>query len=1137
MGSRAAHNWKRRPAVCKKLDLPSQALQSLLLRACSGRNCSRSCGLGICQKVCVGHSVRPAVSVLRYGKGKGKGQSKADRKTGLDGGRQRSRFSKGSCIGLFRWEACGRGQRRKWQAARLPPVRSTLWAGCPVLLIAPGGYVSRKTRRRAARLDWHKLATRTDEVLEAVSNHAPSSQEVEAVRSEIANVAELKVAAAELRKEVDARHAKVSWYEELFQATRLAKLTGAKVPDVDWTLIADRINKRFKYKPGKDAFCPAHYFTYEDWFLRALSPATLERCLSQAALAEVCSPVQGKAWEQVPSGEMSLKISVIAVSELLQVLDGKHLVQLRLRWPDYHRVHSPVDGKILAIDCYQKDELFPGAESLTVFSFSTPFGLVRLLCIGEWSVQSFVALGKIGDQVAKMDELGHFDLGSQVILSLPDGMDVCLEGSPKLFPGDPIAVVRSHSEKKAVPTLGRGRPTPCSTFGGQSCKPEADEVLDQKAPRSSVRGADPGTMRPVQDSLRVRPEKYKVENGMHQGEGRYVKKVKRLRKVRGEVATFVEPDACAASACCSSFVQKAEAEEHKTLSTSGTWYFSHSGTEESVTAIVPAETVLASTPAVVHGWCMKWKETASGTKPYLDQASSERTCARGTAYMLSEPGMTSKEPRGRKVLKKSLLKLKQTARVVCPGSLTERFIACGRASAYSALTAFERRLLSTGQLSRSLSTKSKSPEDADVLPLSARRLEADPKAYHQAAISAEGSLPARAVSRLWSVDAALETDALWPLCPERLQLAQRLQCQKGLRRRSDRYMREVLTPLIDQSVLSAAWTMAEPLPQLQHEKITCSGSQALCALSNYVISLSLGGLTGVKAAIPMLLVAIGSKLSDRFPLHLEDTWLDSWICIVVLGLLLILELVSDCIPALASCQDCAMLVAKPVLSFTMALAPSYGSQYGISSATGWLAAFSAGGLALVVAVIKAAWTLACDSCSGGCCSQVRSAVEHALTSILTLFVFFVGVIAAGVVVAGFAALIGYYVTARRREGKPMLPHEVATKSPDCCGDNADSGTDSESAEDDDELNAGWLESGSLGSGKAVGDRLLRGMDGSYEAGRGFGPLEASLAAASVLTVGWRSRIRKLPLSILRRRNSGACSCACARASALVWVRT
>ncbi|CAE7245040.1 unnamed protein product [Symbiodinium natans] len=103
----------------------------------------------------------------------------------------------------------------------------------------------------------------------------------------------------------------------------------------------------------------------------------------------------------------------------------------------------------------------------------------------------------------------------------------------------------------------------------------------------------------------------------------------------GQVATFVEPDACAASACCSSFVHRAE--DQQALSTSGAWYFSHSGSEESVSAIVPGDMVLASTPAVVHGWCMKWKDTDSGTKPYLDQ-SLERTCARGTAFMLSEPG-------------------------------------------------------------------------------------------------------------------------------------------------------------------------------------------------------------------------------------------------------------------------------------------------------------------------------------------------------------------------------------------------------------------------------------------------------------------------------------------------------------------
>ena len=46
-----------------------------------------------------------------------------------------------------------------------------------------------------------------------------------------------------------------------------------------------------------------------------------------------------------------------------------------------------------------------------------------------------------------MDELGHFDLGSQVILSLPE-VDVCFEGSPRLFPGDPIASKRCSPSGK-----------------------------------------------------------------------------------------------------------------------------------------------------------------------------------------------------------------------------------------------------------------------------------------------------------------------------------------------------------------------------------------------------------------------------------------------------------------------------------------------------------------------------------------------------------------------------------------------------------------------------------------------------------------------------------------------------------------
>ncbi|CAK9036872.1 unnamed protein product [Durusdinium trenchii] len=152
--------------------------------------------------------------------------------------------------------------------------------------------------------------------------------------------------------------------------------------------------------------------------------------------------------------------------------------------------------------------------------------------------------------------------------------------------------------------------------------------------------------------------------------------------------------------------------------------------------------------------------------------------------------------------------------------------------------------------------------------------------------------------------------------------------------------------------------MADQMPGaeesvLLHPKVICTGSEALCALSNYLITTSLGGLSGIKGTIPILMVAIGSRISDRCPLHLEDTWLESWVSIGMLSALLLLEILADCIPALASCSDSLMLLIKPLLSVALALSPSYGNLYGISSFVGWLAAFSSALLAILVAFMKA----------------------------------------------------------------------------------------------------------------------------------------------------------------------------------------
>ncbi|CAJ1353883.1 unnamed protein product, partial [Effrenium voratum] len=295
-------------------------------------------------------------------------------------------------------------------------------------------------------LDWEEMAMRTEASMKRICSYDPAAHEVQAVQDELGRLAKQEDSeeGATARAQMDAQHAKVTWYEQLFQETRSARLRGVPEPDVDWNLMADRINKRFKYKPGRGAFIPTQYTSYEDWFLRKLDSEMHDACLARAKLASICAPAQGKMYPQVLSGQMTLKISVIAVEELLGILHSEQLLQIGLRWPDYHRLHSPVDGDITGIDVYQKDQLFAGAESMTIMSIITEFGMIRLLCIGEWSVQTFVTHVVVGQRVRKMDELGYFDLGSQVILALPSSANMLVKGGSKLFVGDPVAICQSR---------------------------------------------------------------------------------------------------------------------------------------------------------------------------------------------------------------------------------------------------------------------------------------------------------------------------------------------------------------------------------------------------------------------------------------------------------------------------------------------------------------------------------------------------------------------------------------------------------------------------------------------------------------------------------------------------------------------
>mmetsp|Transcript_22577 Transcript_22577/g.52586 ORF Transcript_22577/g.52586 Transcript_22577/m.52586 type:complete len:348 (-) Transcript_22577:40-1083(-) len=261
-----------------------------------------------------------------------------------------------------------------------------------------------------------------------------------------ADFGESPTAVAQHRSKLDARLAAMQHWERIFQDIRRAKLEGAQMPQLDYDRMADKMFQAYGYDKPRSAFEPTKYHCFEDWFLRTLSPATRSECVKKAASAAVSAPVQGLASAEALDGLVTLKVSAIVVADLLKLLGseevGAKAQQFALRKTDYHHVHSPVDGDIESINVYSKDELFPGSEAMTVIGLISGFGHVKVMCIGEWSVQSFVLKVSVGDRVVKLDELGHFDFGSRVILIVPKTIDFLVRCGQRVFPGDPVGSLR-----------------------------------------------------------------------------------------------------------------------------------------------------------------------------------------------------------------------------------------------------------------------------------------------------------------------------------------------------------------------------------------------------------------------------------------------------------------------------------------------------------------------------------------------------------------------------------------------------------------------------------------------------------------------------------------------------------------------
>ena len=195
------------------------------------------------------------------------------------------------------------------------------------------------------------------------------------------------------------------------------------------------------------------YVHFNDFFTRALNPK-----FRPISASEIISPVDGVVSEagQIKDSQIlqakghHYSISQLLAGESLEKIENGYFATIYLAPKDYHRIHMPIDGKLVSMryipgnlfsvnhKTVQKvNGVFARNERL-VCLFDTVFGRMVFVLVGaifvgsmetSWQGQITPPYGKeikVFDysekefELFKGEELGRFNMGSTVILILPE---------------------------------------------------------------------------------------------------------------------------------------------------------------------------------------------------------------------------------------------------------------------------------------------------------------------------------------------------------------------------------------------------------------------------------------------------------------------------------------------------------------------------------------------------------------------------------------------------------------------------------------------------------------------------------------------------------------------------------------------
>ena len=188
----------------------------------------------------------------------------------------------------------------------------------------------------------------------------------------------------------------------------------------------------------------------------------------------------------------------------------------------------------------------------------------------------------------------------------------------------------------------------------------------------------------------------------------------------------------------------------------------------------------------------------------------------------------------------------------------------------------------------------------------------------------------------------------------------------------------------------------------------------------FLIGSSLAASAGLNAWMPLFLLGLADRLITAMNLPSGWSWLSSDVALWIIGVLLVLEIVADKIPALDSLNDIVQGILRPA-SGGIAFGAGAGAETiavedpsAFFADNAWVPIVVGIGIALVVHIVKSTGRVAANAATGGLAAPVLSTAENGASFLLAVSAILVPVLA---IVLLIALVVVAVMAAKRRRAR------------------------------------------------------------------------------------------------------------------------